>query len=237
MARKGTPPRPSALPRLPAQDARQKDDTQGRPSPQEDVMSFPQKYPKASHLYLGTLKAVGPFAAGKPSGITVHYTADRDLARSMKALQARELAYHVLIDRHGAAYQTVDLTSRVWHAGKAMWLGEAPNHTHLAVSLVSWGELEELAAGAYQAWNGTAVPTSDVASRLGGHWDAATAAQEASLVEFLAWACSLGIAPEAITGHDECCVPKGRKVDPGGVLSTPMEGLRDAVRSRLGGKA
>lgn len=193
---------------------------------------FPEQYPKADQKHLGALKAVSTIDA---VGVTVHYTADRDLDRTLRALQARGLGYHAIIDRDGTVYQTVPLTHGVWHAGKALWGQFSPNRSHLAISLLSWGELEALAPGAYQSWNGQTVSTDEVASRAGAHWDAATPAQEAALVDFLVWACQQGISAENICGHDECALPKGRKIDPGGVLSMTMEELRGAVGTRLAG--
>lgn len=193
-------------------------------------MTFPETYPRADRRYLGALKGVSDL---KPSGVTVHYTADRDLQRTIRALAARDLAYHLIVDRDGTVYQMVPLTKTVWHAGKATWGSASPNRSHLSISLMSWGEVERLAPGAFETWNGLAIPTADVEDRRGAFWDAATPAQEVALVEALVWACGLGIAVGNICGHDECALPKGRKIDPGGVISKTMEELRAAVAHRL----
>jgi N-acetyl-anhydromuramyl-L-alanine amidase AmpD len=195
---------------------------------------FPELYPKADQKHLGALKAVADL---KPTGVTVHYTADRDLDRAVRALAARELGYHLIIDRAGAVFQFVPFSKGVWHAGKAMWGSLSPNRAHIAVSLVSWGEVECLAPGAFQSWNAQTVPTDEVVQRQVEWWDAATAAQEAALLEVLAWVCGHGIDVSAICGHDECALPKGRKIDPGGVISMTMQELRNAVRSRLAAQA
>jgi len=121
----------------------------------------------------------------------------------------------------------------VWHAGKALWGPHSPNRAHLSISLLSWGEVECLAPGAFESWNGQAVTTTEVVERSGAWWDAATAEQEASLVDALVWVVQKGIYVSQICGHDECALPKGRKIDPGGVLSMTMEELRKHVANRL----
>ena len=194
------------------------------------TQTLPDLYPQATHRHLGRLMPVGALV---PQGVTVHYTADRDLDRTITALAARGLGYHLVIDRDGAAHQVVPFNGSVWHAGKAVWGSVSPNRGHVSVALLSWGELEELAPGAYQTWNGKVIPTADVAVRRGAPWDAATAAQEAALVRFLTWAVKAGgLDPASICGHDECAIPHGRKVDPGGTLPWTMEELRALVAAQ-----
>ena len=200
----------------------------------EEPMSFPDTYPKADQRFNGQMKVGGSFLNGLPQGVTVHYTADRDLDRTVRALVARELGYHLLITRDGTVHQCAPLTKTMWHAGRAVWGLLSPNKTHVAISIVSWGEVEQLAPGAYEAWNGSIVPTKEVEQRQGDrYWDIATPEQEASLVDALVWLCGKGIDWTQICGHDECALPKGRKSDPGGVIQMTMEQLRYAVASKI----
>jgi hypothetical protein len=104
--------------------------------------------------------------------------------------------------------------------------------------LISWGEVEQLAPGAFESWNGQAITTSEVVRRCGDRWwDAATPEQEKTLLDVLSWLCEKGIDVSQICGHDECAIPHGRKTDPGGVISMTMEELRGAVIKRLSKKA
>lgn len=155
-----------------------------------------------------------------PTGITVHYTADGDIERVKREMSQAHVGYHFVIDRDGSLHQTANLAKAVNHAGKAMWQGQSPNRTHLAVAFVSWGLLHEGGI----AWNGTRVIG---VNRRGHLWDPATAKQEKVLINLLRELCrDFQILPLNICGHDECALPAGRKVDPGGSLSKTMAEIR-----------
>jgi N-acetyl-anhydromuramyl-L-alanine amidase AmpD len=146
----------------------------------------------------------------------------------VSALKARDLGYHILIDRSGTIFQCLGFHVTTWHAGKALWKEQSPNRHHISVSLISWGELD-LDMGVYKSWNDTVVPPHEVRSRDGSHWDKAPAMQEASLEQVLRWCVDSGIPPGNICGHDECAIPKGRKVDPGGVLCSSIDQIRESL--------
>lgn len=201
------------------------------PTPEKEAMGFPKVFPGAEKRYCGAVKVMGDFQGSLPQGVTVHYSADRDLSRTISALDKRSLGYHLIIERDGTVFQIADLTGRLWHAGKAIWNGRSPNQTHLSIALLSWGWLKERAPGAYESWNGMMVPTSDVARRRGQWWDKATAEQEASLRYLLEWLALHGIPIADMCGHDECALPSGRKSDPGGVLELTMGEMRAALLS------
>lgn len=194
-------------------------------------MSFPLVYPGVSKLIEPEAFGRGTFAHGRPQGVLVHYTADRDSQRVWRALRNQRLGYHLVIERGGSVTQMCYLDRRVDHAGAAIWRELSPNRWFLAVALSSWGLLNEIG----RAWNGTPVPKDETerrpfngqppGGRL-GRWDIATTRQEAALLVVLRWAVGLGIDPRNIAGHDEAAMPPGRKTDPGGVLSVPMPELR-----------
>lgn len=208
---------------------------------QNKPQEFPDLYPKADHRFMFRLSSVGTFQGDKPVGVTVHYTADRDIERVVRVLKERELGYHLMIARDGTVFQCAKLRVRLWHAGKAVWRNRSPNREHIAVALLSWGLVEDVAADPlrrhFETWNGLVIPPADVAERtgnLGGDkawWDAATPHQEAALSAVLSWLVAQGIDPEDVCGHDECALPSGRKIDPGGVLLKPMR----ETRAWLGG--
>ena len=182
-------------------------------------MGFEPFYPYAEQLKK-PLPTWGKFH-DLPIGITIHYTADDSLERSINTLRINGLGYHILIDRNGSCYQASPFTDRVYHAGKALWLGNRPNSTHIAVSLVSWGKLSH-----GKSWRGDEIPEQEIAERQGGQWHKATKEQETSLMDLLDWLVLQGIDPRHICGHDECAIPPGRKVDPGGILQMTMADYR-----------
>ena len=183
-------------------------------------------YPGASEIRDPEKDLTGKFAQGDPSGITIHYSATRSTSSTINALAERHLKYHLLITRDGRIVQIARLDHRVDHAGKASWLGKSPNKSHWAICLLAWGKLD------YQgkAWTGAVIPRQETRYRDGHLWDMATTEQEAALGLFLRWAVgSYGIVPGAICGHNECCIPLGRKADPGGILSFSMPKLRESL--------
>jgi N-acetyl-anhydromuramyl-L-alanine amidase AmpD len=184
-------------------------------------MMMPAKYPHAHTLYTPDKPGVGPMGA-HARGVTVHYTASGSLISALRE-EVHGLGYHILIDRDGSTVQTCYLTLRVNHAGKANWNGDSPNKSHLAVAFVSWGLLD----GAGYSYAGVQVPKEEIRTDEKGKWHAATPQQEDSLLRFLGWAVSQGINRNNICGHDECALPKGRKVDPGGCLSFRLADFRN----------
>lgn len=182
-------------------------------------MGFEPSYPYAKPL-ARKLLTWGKFP-DLPAGVTIHYTADDSLERSITTLKLAGLGYHILIDYDGTCYQAAPFTDRVYHAGKALWLGNKPNSTHIAISLISWGKLSH-----GKSWRGDIIPEYEIAERQGGQWHKATVNQETSLMDLLQWLVQQGIDPRHICGHDECALPPGRKVDPGGVLQLSMSEVR-----------
>jgi N-acetyl-anhydromuramyl-L-alanine amidase AmpD len=165
----------------------------------------------------------------KPSGVTVHYTADGSLERLKREMGATKIGYHLIIDRDGTIIQTASMLKRVNHAGLASWNGKSPNRTHLAVAFISWGRLN--AQG--QAWTGLQI--QNPVTRAQGMWDAASPAQEKSLTKVLTHLINeYKISPLEICGHDECSLPTGRKIDPGGSLSKSMAQLRNDLMIKKG---
>lgn len=177
-----------------------------------------------AYWHLDKLSA-GPWQGDGPKGITLHYTADDNLNRTLLALDKGKMGYHFIVDRDGQVHQITSLGSRVNHAGVAKWNGQSPNRTHIAVAVLSWGLLENGMSWAKR-------PVFDSVKRRGHEWHSATQKQEEatlSLIEALRE--SFGILPQNICGHDECCIPLGRKVDPGGVLSVSTDQIRRGMMS------
>ncbi len=199
------------------------------------MKKIPTVYPFVNKVIDPHVPAIGKFANGMPTGVSIHYSADRDLNRTIRTLKARNLGYHLIIDRDGTIVQTCYLDSRCSHAGPSIWNGLSCNRYHVAICVLSWGEVKKKPEG-FLAWNSAQVPAKDVVYRpfnIGGskgYWDAATDAQEKSLIDVLRWFLMQGISYSAICGHDEAASPPGRKIDPGGVIRWNMDELRAMLK-------
>jgi N-acetylmuramoyl-L-alanine amidase len=195
-------------------------------------MPFPKLYEHIKGVLELDALAVGPLT---PQGVTVHYSAERDAQATVAALKTAgdgySLGYHILVAQNGDVIQLTSFDKKVYHAGKASWLGLSPNSHHIAISLLSWGQLVDR-GGLLQSWTGAGVTTDQAAFRpnnVNGEkcwWDRATLLQETAFLQLCRWLVAKGIPSNAFTGHDECAIPQGRKVDPGGVLSMTMPQLR-----------
>ena len=195
-------------------------------------MGWPKIYPLVQLIIKPTDYARSKFGPSGPTGVTVHYTADGSVQGAIDSFAKDGYCYHLIIGRDGKVTQTCYMDSGTWHAGKALWLGQSPNKSHIAVALVSWGWLEPDGLGGWESYAKTKVPGNEVAFRPSNlnakqqAWHAATPEQETALDHVLLWAITNGISPDAICGHDEAALPLGRKSDPGGVLSRTMPELR-----------
>ncbi len=197
---------------------------------------FPTVYPMVASIVTPNEHAAGQFIGSRPQGVTVHYSADRDLQRVIRTLHERGLNYHLIIDREGKVHQLCYLDRRVNHAGPSLWRQQSCNRWHAAVCILNWGQLKKGA----MTWNDIPLPAEDIARRPENVsfkmtlWDAATPAQEASLLMVLRWFVAMKVDPRNIVGHDESAIPPGRKVDPGGALSWTMEDLRNSLCDEAG---
>jgi len=181
-------------------------------------------YPDADSFWELDAISKNPFLGLGPTGITVHYAADNDIDRIKRAMKSASIGYHLLITKDGKIHQTSRLDKTVYHAGKALWQRKSPNRCHIAIALVSWGRLNS----DKKSWNGELV--EDAIFREGFWWDSATKEQEDSLVKLCKYfRDKIRIPTDSIAGHDEVCIPKGRKIDPGNVMSFDMEELRRKV--------
>ena len=187
-------------------------------------------FPSADQANIGAFRPIGRFKHNTPVGVTVHYTASANISATIKELASKNLGYHLIIDKDGEMYQCAPLWAQLYHAGRAKWLGLSPNRTHIAVALVSWGWLKNR-GGLQLSWSGRIIPEDQRREVRGLWWEKATLDQEQTLFAFLKWAVANGIDTKNICGHDECALPAGRKMDPGGVLELSMAQVREITRS------
>ena len=185
---------------------------------------------KLEKALLGSVKVFGKLT---PSGVTIHYSADREVTRTVASLVQSGLGYHYLIGRNGTIYQLSNDTDALAHAGKAEWRGKSPNRNHVSICIMSWGKLAQK-NGKFYSWSGVELPIEEVRLRDNEYWDKATEEQEAALMDILEHYVKRGVLPEDICGHDECALPRGRKSDPGGVLLMDMALLRDLCQQFSG---
>lgn len=179
--------------------------------------------------------AKGIFPGGKPVGVIIHYSADATLAQTVASLTKESLGYHLIIERDGKVYQMASLNRSLWHAGRAVWNGLSPNLSFLAIAIVSWG-LVIKRKDEFRSHSGLKIRFDEVSQRPNnidgqvGYWHKATDPQIESLYKALHFfKDDLKINPDFICGHDECALPRGRKIDPGGVLPFSMSDLRKEI--------
>ena len=179
---------------------------------------------------IGSVKTTGALDL---KGITLHYSADRDVPRTVASLIKAGLGYHYLIGRNGMIYPLAEDTHALAHAGTASWHGYSPNRHHVAICVMSWGKLT-IKNGTLATWTGAPLPPEEVRTLGdGSQWDKATIEQEASLLRLLYhYTTERGVDPDHLCGHSECCFPKGRKSDPGGVLALPLPKIREMLSAR-----
>ena len=187
-------------------------------------------YPNAK---LGFLK---PMFQGAmiPKGIYLHYTAGDSAKSSITFLVKKQLGYHLMIDRDGSVTQMYDLVSTVYYAGSAVWNDLSPNRFFISIAICSYGLLTPMEKDKDSFENVYGQQVDSAIYRRGNYWEPATHEQEDELIRLCTWLCKeFSISPDNICGHDECCVPKGRKIDPGGVLGFSMENFRGMISSFL----
>lgn len=193
-------------------------------------------YPGAKPVENLDRLSAGHWAIDKPRGVTLHWTASGNLQSAIDTCYVGHVGYHLIIDRDGQVHQLCRLDRRVNHAGPAKWRSLIPNLDHLAVSLVNWGKLIAVDGGGFQSWCGTPVRMLETVQRVDFQgimacWHAATASQESALLDLLRWAVvTFGIDPADVAGHDEVCIPVGRKTDIGGILRWPTRQIRTLIK-------
>lgn len=158
---------------------------------------------------------------------------------------AVESGYNFLImDVFGNIYQSRTLDKWGYHAGKSYWrgLGYSVSKKLAGVELLNPGQLQKK-NGKFYAWYGLEIPKeyvrwvgSEDGYGVVGYFCTYTPEQEESLLRLCNFLednsphkenGSPVFKREYILGHHE--VSKGRKSDPGGSLSIPMDEFRKSV--------
>lgn len=186
----------------------------------------------ASEVRLVEGKDSGPFAAGQPDTIIIHYTASDTYDATLRALvdPKHRASAHVLIGRDGKIGQLVPFNTIAWHAGKSSWgARQGLNYCSIGIEIVNAGPLERKGDG-YVSWWGKQYGADEVVQATHrnetkpGHWHRYSIEQTIAVRELcVCLARFYGITE--ILGHEE--IAPGRKQDPGPAFD--LDGLRKDV--------
>ena len=170
-------------------------------------------------------KPLGHGAMIEPRFILMHYTAGGAIDGSWRALQARGLSAHLLIERNGEALQCVDFNRKAFHAGRSEWNGVRFLNGHsIGVELCNYGWLFRKGPDSFQrpetfgatpVFRGDEVLAADHKNgwpRRAG-WELYPAAQLRAAFAICRALINAYPSIEDILGHDD--VSPDRKQDPG----------------------
>lgn len=174
----------------------------------------------------------GPFNAGLPDTIVIHYTAGSSLISSAKWLQNPEAnaSAHLVLGKTGEIIQLAPFNVRTWHAGRSTWKGRSGlNQYSIGIEIDNAGPLTQTPEG-YLTHFGKKVENKDVV--LAKHkfdssergWEAYTP-QQLQVVEEICQALKAAYGIKEILGHDD--IAPSRKRDPGPAF--PLESLQGRV--------
>ncbi len=199
-------------------------------------------YPKAVRM-LRKMPTLGKYEAGYPKGAVIHFTAGRDGGERAILTGIEENCAFLCIQKDGTVYQAHPISEWGSHAGASHWPllehGRVSDEL-IGIEICCAGKVDRYPDGRYRTWYGSFLEVDDVRYTEGlynqaqGFWERFTASQELSMLSLLVWLKSQ--APDTfdyrnVVGHDEVCLPKGRKNDPGGSLSLSMPELRERLLS------
>jgi N-acetylmuramoyl-L-alanine amidase len=169
--------------------------------------------------------------------VVVHYTVSENLKNTVNWLcdkRARASA-HVVIGRDGQVASVVPFDRCAWHAGASSWKGyNGLNNYSIGIELCNWGPLKRSDEGVYTPVGGKVVIEPEDVSE-GKHkngvtqysfWQKYPDAQIEALDTLLDGLFKDFRSLTEIVGHDDICVPVGRKTDPGPAASEFMTRLK-----------
>jgi N-acetylmuramoyl-L-alanine amidase len=165
-----------------------------------------------------------------PLAIVMHYTAGHTLENAVRTLTKPPVvkdgkttgsSAHIVIGRDGAVVQLVAFNRVSWHAGPSVWNGrDKLNDWSIGIELVNLG------------WSTKELPQRDVVEIDGDEWQVYPEAQLAALDGVVKALLAAYPAIGEVVGHEDICIPRGRKKDPGPAF--PMARYRAlAERARV----
>jgi N-acetylmuramoyl-L-alanine amidase len=163
----------------------------------------------------------GPYGAGLPDALIIHFTAGASVESSVSWLcnpQAKASA-HVVVGRDGSITQLVPFDQVAWHAGASSYGGRSGyNQYSIGIEMDYPGRLQRTAGGGYISAFGRAYPADQVISAVHrneqtpSNWLVYPEVQVNAVFDLCAALCSV-YAIRQILGHEE--IAPGRKDDPG----------------------
>lgn len=189
---------------------------------------------------------------GNPKGLVVHFTAGRSKWGERDALSTLEnLSYRglgcLVMSCDGIIYRAQNQPINVvgFHAGNSIFGGtKGLSYYCMGMEICCAGKVQEHVnedqkRRRYLSWFKEEYSEYEVRfipkqteNMAFGYYHKFTEAQEKALVEFCLWQKNINseFNCDWVLGHDEICVPKGRKTDPGGSLSLSMPKFRQKLK-------
>lgn len=141
-----------------------------------------------------------------PLALVFHYTAGHTLDGAVRTLTkpGGGASAHLVIGRDGEMAQLVDFNRVAWHAGTSVWKGRPKlNDWSIGIELVNLGPVE------------ASHPTGDTVFVGARQWQVYPEPQLAALDSVVKALLEAYPAITELIGHEDICIPKGRKRDPG----------------------
>jgi len=174
----------------------------------------------------------GPFAAGLPDTIVIHYTAGSSLKSSASWLRnpQAQASAHLVVGKSGDVIQLAPFNIKTWHAGRSTWKGRSGlNQYSIGIEIDNAGILTRTPEGFLTNFN-KKVDSENVV--LATHkldtvekgWEAYTT-EQIEVIEQICLALKQFYPIGEIVGHDD--IAPSRKRDPGPAF--PMLSLQNKV--------
>lgn len=170
-----------------------------------------------------------------PQFLVIHYTAGKsfDSARTWLCSKAAKASAHVLIGRGGEVAQLVPFDTVAWHAGASTWKGLAGlNKYSIGIELDNDGPAKPIEGGKFRAVaTGRVLEPAEVVQgkhKHGGeyeYWVKYPYNQVLMLKSVVADIKKAFPSIREVVGHEDICVPEGRKLDPGPAAYAFMKDL------------
>lgn len=183
----------------------------------------------------------GHYPREYPEGCVVHFSAGNDFVSSIEWGRLNGFGFFS-ISKEGKIIQATPLDSWSYHAGVSHYpgLGDGLSRRLVGIELHSAGKLEKK-NGKYYTWFNKEIPEKDVRVCEArdniefGYYEKFTEIQELALVTLILWLFDNNrnvFNLDYILGHQEICVPHGRKNDPNGCLSMSMPEYRNYIKGK-----
>jgi N-acetylmuramoyl-L-alanine amidase len=167
-----------------------------------------------------------------PRYLCIHYTANDSYTGAISTLTtpANKVSAHFVLSKKGELTQLCQLDKKAWHIGTSEWKGlTGLNAYAFGIEICNFGPLT-LKNEKYYSWNGKEVSGLDVfKDTKGKYWNTYTPDQLK-----VVWELAKTLVDHYnlidVIGHEDVCMPRGRKQDPS--VAFPMKELRKFLFNR-----